>query len=152
METCGYADCRRPRGHTGMHWRPEYSRPRPGCAMVRMPSDAIWTEADSIVEALLIDLQTSANTKKARTLLQRHLDGVLMDLYKASMTTTYTLYNPNEASARVVVKFTVFNAMDRTYVMDVIDGVAADEPEVLSRDDARKQWTELVSKGWKRCA
>lgn len=51
---CGYCDCRRPKNHGGMHWRPAYAVDRgEGTRPVPRPSDAIWTREDELVERLL---------------------------------------------------------------------------------------------------
>lgn len=68
--------------------------------------------------------------------------------------TTYALYDAKEKKAHVVVYFSVSTTRDAVTLVDAVDGVELnlENPDVLSKADARRQWRDLVAKGWKRCA
>lgn len=69
------------------------------------------------------------------------------------MNKTFMLFNPREKQARVSVGFYVSPNADRVEIFDSINGqVFGDEPEIVSKVEARKMWLGLVKKGWKRCA
>jgi len=68
--------------------------------------------------------------------------------------TTYALYDANEKQAHVVVYFSVSPAREAVTLVDAVDGIELnlENPDVVSKEEARRVWRDLVSKGWKRCA